>query len=386
MKICFIHHNADLYGSSRSLWRLSRRLVRDGHSVVVVMPVEGPLYVALQDDGVECIVCRSIALIDRYQIRSWRGRFSFLFTCLISPFVLAAVIRRVRPDVVHTNVSVILTSGLAARLVGCPHIMHVRESYDDFRWLWKLYRRVILSGSDRVVCISRAVAQQFPESKKICVIYNGLPASEFEGISEDRVRAFRDVVNVDEGVWIGLPGRIKLKRKGQETFIEAAAIIKDKHPEVQFLIIGAPYPGNEAHEEELRRMVDEYNLNDRVCFVGEWQDMPAAYMALDVVVMPSGTPEPLGGVVIEGMAMRKPVIGSALGGPLEMIQDGDTGFLFPPGDAGALGKAMDRLCVSKELRMAMGEAGRQRFEERFEFESFYSCLLHLYEDVLKKSS
>ena len=385
MNILLINHNGDLYGASRSMWRLARRLVAEGHTVSAVMPEDGPLADALRADGVACRLMPELAIIDRASMRSWGGRFGFLRKCLVSPFTLAAHIRRIGADVVHTNCSVIVTSGLAARLSGRPHMLHVREHYDEFKAFWPWYRRLHLAMSDRILCVSGSVARQFPASPKVVVRHNGFPLSEFAPPEPARVDAFRDRIAARPGqVLIGLPGRIKIKRKGQETFIEAAARLCPTHPDARFLIIGEVFKGNESHREILEARVRELGLADRILFTGECQDMPAAYAALDIVVMASGQPEPFGGVVIEAMAMGKPVVGTHIGGTPEQIEDGATGILVPPDDPAAMAAALDRLLGDPALRAAMGRAGRERFEKRFEFEPFFREMLAIYKDVAKR--
>jgi glycosyltransferase involved in cell wall biosynthesis len=110
--------------------------------------------------------------------------------------------------------------------------------------------------------------------------------------------------------------------------------------------------------------------------------MAAAYCALDICVLASGSPEPFAGTVVEAMAFGKPVIGTRLGGTIEQIENGVTGYLIPPNAPGAMADALRRLLSYRGLRHSMGAAGRQRFERLFEFEGFYARMLKLYTDVL----
>jgi glycosyltransferase involved in cell wall biosynthesis len=128
-------------------------------------------------------------------------------------------------------------------------------------------------------------------------------------------------------------------------------------------------------------LVRELGLEERVRLLGQCQQMAAVYASVDIWVLPAKKPEGLGNVLIEAMAMGKPVVGSAIGGIPEIILDGQNGFLAPPGNAGALAAALRRLLRDPELRRRMGEAGRRRFLERFEFEACYRKILAAYHSV-----
>lgn len=399
MKIVFVSHSADLYGASRSMLRIAQRLKADGHEPVVVLPENGPLCGALHESGIATVEHPWMAIIDRASFRSLRGFARLLVSFPASVMFLARMFRRLKPDVVHTNTSVIFSSGLAARLCGVPHVWHIRESYDDFPpTIWKLYRRYMVAMSDLVPCISIAVQHQFDRSAKAQMLYDGYPRAEFEGAKKMEImhnayprEEFEHIgaerrATVEQLMGPGRPrvtlvGRIKLVRKGQDTFVRAAALLKDQFPAARFVIVGAPFTGNENHLDELTRLVAELDLTDRVVFTGEIHDAPAVFAASDIAVMASGTPEPLGGVTIEAMAMSRPVVGTNIGGTPEIIADGETGFLVPPNDPPAMADALARLLADEALRKRMGEAGRRRYLEHFEFDPFYEKMTSLYRQL-----
>jgi glycosyltransferase involved in cell wall biosynthesis len=382
MKVLFVNHNSDLYGASRSLARMAIRLANDGGDVHVVLPSYGPLADKLKAAGITCHMLPALAVIDRASLITWRGRLRFISKLLVSPFQLASLIRSLHPDLVHTNVSVIVASGLSARMTRLPHILHVREFYDEFKAVWPWYRRYLMTTTDRIICVSEAVAKQFPPSKKVFVLHNGFPRNEFMTPQIGRIDAFRRHIHAQPAdILVGLPGRIKLKRKGQEVFIRAAALLSARHPEARFIIIGAPFAGNELHLSELKNMARDLGVEARVLFAGEWQDMPAAYAALDVVVLASGQPEPFGGVIIEAMAMGKPVVGTSIGGTPEQIKNRETGLLVPANDADAMAAALETLLSDRYLRENMGKAARADYEKRFGFESFHAKLIEHYAAV-----
>jgi glycosyltransferase involved in cell wall biosynthesis len=378
-----VHAGTDLYGASRSLLRLATRLVADGHQITVVLPQEGPLSTRLSGAGVPFTVHADLGAVTRLELGSMRGRLRLGHRVPRSVLSLAREIDRWRPDLVHTNTALIVSPGLASRWRGIPHVWHIREFFSEFPVLWRAYQRFVYWFSDSIVCVSRAVAGQFESSfgDKVRVVHNGLPSSEFDSISEERVQAFRHRYGLDGFRSVGVVGRIKTVRKGQETFLRAAALINERHPGVRFLLIGSPFPGNEAHLANLRRLIGELGLDGRVIFTGDVDDIGAAYAALDVVVLPSGIPEPFAGVVVEAMACGKPVVGTRHGGTVEQIEDGRTGFLVEPNQPESLAGSLDRLLSDAPLRRAMGLNAHDRFQKSFEFEAYYSRMLAVYEEV-----
>ncbi len=347
MRVLFVHSGADLYGASRSLLRLSTRLHSDGHEVMVVLPYEGPLLDRLRAQDVRAEIHRALPIVTRSSIRSPRGLAQLALNIPRSTRWLDRLIRRFRPDVVHTNTALILTPGLAARFAGIPHVWHVREFFSEFPSFWKKYQWYMHGLADRIVCVSGAVAGQFhPEirSRKVTVIHNGIPQSEFSGADPDRVRAFRERCNLNGHFVVGVVGRIKFGRKGQESVVRAAQQLRERYPHVRYVFVGSPFPGNESHLENLHDLIRDCGVDDRIILSGESHDMSAAYSSFDISVLPSALPEPFGGIVIESMAMGKPVIGTNIGGTIEQIDDGVTGFLIEPDRPDLLADAIVAIC------------------------------------------
>lgn len=354
--------------------------------VRVVLPHEGPLVPALREKGVFVTIQRNLPVIERQRAQSFIGILSLLSNILFSMYSLLRILTQFRPHLVHTMTAVILSSGLAAKIARIPHVWHVRESFGEFGVLWRYYQRYMLWLSTKIICVSTPIAQQFEQAsrKKVQVIHNGFPVDEFSAISQDRVDLFRSNYGISEAECIvGVVGRIKFLRKGQEVFVKAAHLLRDKFPDARFLCIGSPFPGNESHLVQLLSLIHELGLDGYVLYTGDVQDIKAAITAMDILVLPSVQPEPFGGVVVEAMALARPVVATAIGGSLEQVVDGVTGYLARPGDPESLAAGIEKLLVSAEDRLTFGEAGRRRFLQLFEFEAFYQKILQLYEHVIQ---
>jgi glycosyltransferase involved in cell wall biosynthesis len=183
---------------------------------------------------------------------------------------------------------------------------------------------------------------------------------------------------------VGVVGRINLDQKGQDVFVRAAATLAPRFPEVGFVVVGSPFTGNQEHRRRLDRLVDELRLSDRITCTGDVEDIATMYGALDVCVLPARKPEALGNVLLEAMAMGKPVVGSAIGGIPEIIEDGKNGLIVEASNAGALADALVRLLADPALCRRMGREGQRRFYESFEFSACFSKLFSVYGSVLAR--
>jgi glycosyltransferase involved in cell wall biosynthesis len=364
---------------------MASRLSADGHSVLVVLPGDGPLAGELRNSGVQVVLSTRLAVLKRKKAGSIRGLAQLCGKFALSSFALFRLIGRFRPDLIHSNSAVVLPVGVVARLKRIPHVWHVREIFSDFPKLWIFYQWYIAAFSDCIVCVSGAAAKQFNRrirDRKVVILYDGFPADEFPEVSFAKVQAFRRKYNLNGNLLVGLVGRIKIGRKGQDILLAAAARLKPRFPDTRFLFIGSPFPGNEDHLVRLRELIAEQDLNEEVIYTGDIDDVKTAYAALDISVQSSVLPEAFSGVIVESMAMSTPVIGSKGGGTAEQIEDGITGLLVDPGNPEQLAAALARLQDDPELRARLGANGRKKFCEEFEFEVFYGKLRSLQSALL----
>lgn len=382
-RILYVNNTADLYGASRALLRVLPPLRERGFEPVVVVPQPGPLQERIAALGMQVIVDPGLSIVDRARLKSWRALGFFLgFPFNVLRFV--NLIRRERISLVHTNTAVMPSPALAAWLAGVSHVWHIREIFDEFRTGWKFYWLYLHAFSTRIPCVSEAAAAQFPNRAKTCVLFDGLPLEEYPR-SPSNLRAEAKAL-LQLGAWpvVGCVGRIKFVHKGQEVLVQAAALLKQRGLSAKFLIVGAPAPGNEDHGKRLRLLTLGLGLETDVVMLGELADPRPAYAAMDIVALPSAQAEGFGLVVLEAMAMGCPVVATAIGGPLSIVAEGETGFLVPPGDAVALADKLEVLLRDSALRERMAAAGRERMETKFAFANTVNELEALYREVLNE--
>ena len=152
-------------------------------------------------------------------------------------------------------------------------------------------------------------------------------------------------------------------------------------PETKFFIIGKSPQKYGKYERELRVMVEQNDLRN-IIFIGHRNDVPNVMRTIDVIVHASVEPDPYPNVVIEGMASGCAVIASKLGGPIEMIDDGNTGLLVEPGVPRLLADGISRLLSDGELRKRLGSAAKNSALSRWSIENNVRELEDVYVKIL----
>jgi glycosyltransferase involved in cell wall biosynthesis len=195
-------------------------------------------------------------------------------------------------------------------------------------------------------------------------------------VPEAEARAARAALGVPaDGSLIGVFGRLQ-RWKGQDVFVEAALQVARARPGSRFIVVGGSVFGLEpAFLEGLKRRVSESGLTERVMFTGFRTDVPALMAACDIVCHTSRVPEPFGMVIIEAMALGRPVIASRGGGPTEIIESGTSGILVAPEDPEALASEMLRLCDDSGERRRLGDNAARRVKDSFDIETTVATLI-----------
>lgn len=289
---------------------------------------------------------------------------------------LASVIRRQRVAVVHSNVMrASLYAAFASQLTRRSFVWHVRDIHTE-RW----YVRVMSGLADRAIAISEAVARPLSDSHAT-VIYNGLDLEHFDPYSINGT-GFREELGVtNDALLVGIVGRVR-PHKGQRFFLEAASRVGHRIPRVDFLVVGDTiFPAREDYLGELKGLAEGRGIADNVTFTGYRNDIAQILAAVDILVHCSEA-EPFGRVLIEAMAMARPIVAFADGAVPEIVVDGETGLLVPPGDVAALARSIEYLLDNEPLRDAMGQKGRARVEAMFTAEEMARRVETVYDELL----
>ena len=290
---------------------------------------------------------------------------------------LGALARHRGVALVHSNTSVTLGGAAAARRARVPHVWHVREIYRDVPARALALHRRLLASADALPCVSSATRDELglPRAR---VLHDGLATAPGRA---DRARA-RAALGLDEDAFVvALLGRIS-PWKGQDVLARALAEPALAARGAVGVIAGSAWRDEPEREDELRRLRTRLRLGDRLRIVGFRRDPENVFGAADVVVVPSTRPDPLPNAALEAGAAGCCVVASAHGGLTEIVSEGVTGRLVPPGDHRMLAAALAALADDPEQRRRLGEAAAQDIPHRFAPARLLDSLQALYDDLL----
>lgn len=295
---------------------------------------------------------------------------------------LASLIRERRFDIVHSHLFLAnLVSRVTGRALRVPALISSQHDTEVWmRWYHLLAERASARLADHVTGCSGAVRDYAIErmgasAGRASILYNGIDLDRFGSPPDRMVRREKWGIPRDAPV-AGVVGRLDLPKKGQDLFLEAASEVAASLPEAFFVIVGEG-----PSRAELERIASRGGLAERVVFDSTEHSVPEVLAAFDLAVLPSRW-EGFGIVLLEAMASRKAVVASAVGGVLEIVEDGVTGLLVPPDDASALARAMHGLLCDRDRCDIMGEQGRRRVEARFSIEATGAQLERLYRSLI----
>ena len=309
-----------------------------------------------------------------------RGGFSVASAVVRNAFTFGRLIRQRNVSLVHSNTSVVLGGAAAATTARVPHIWHVREDYSRFGSLWPAYRRM-LETANALPCVSHATAAQFPRRKRVLVIADGLAVQPGRAPREQA----RSALGLDPDVpVVAVLGRIS-DWKGQDVLVKALAEPPLEERAAIGLIAGEAWPGSEDRLLPVLGLANRLGVSERLRFLGFRDDLEAIYGAADIVAVPSIRPDPLPGSAIEAAAAGCAVVASNHGGLPEIIRDGQTGRLIPPGDHRVLANVVAGLLDDPAERERLGSAAARDVRARFSASRLLTEIQDLYDSVLARA-
>lgn len=291
--------------------------------------------------------------------------------------------------IVHTHNSKAGFLGrLAAKLAGIPVIVHTVHGFafhaQEPSWRQLLFRsleRLASRWCDKMIFISQplidwGLREGVAPEKKTIKIYSGIELDRFRPVPEKEKERLRKKwgISRDDTV-IGFVSKL-WEGKGHLNLIEAFKRIKQEIENAKLVIVGEGYL-----YAQLVRRVERLGLKDSVLFTGFQSDVPDIIATFDVAVLPSHF-EGMGRVLLEAMAMEKPVVASRVGGIPDLVEHGINGFLVAPGDVNGLAEALIKTLNDKGLAEKMGKAGRKMISEKFSADHMVGSIEELYRDLL----
>jgi glycosyltransferase involved in cell wall biosynthesis len=306
--------------------------------------------------------------------------------CLVSLVSLARFIRQERIDIVHCTEKPrdAFYGVLLARAAGARCVIHVHVKAE--KWM-SPFTRWAMKHADALIGVSAFVARSIVtmgySAHKTYAVANSLDLREWD-TSLDGGAIRREFGLAPDVSVLAIVARL-FHWKGHRELLQALARVPEPRPVLKLLIVGEddprPAPEHGRYSDELRALVQELELRERVVFTGFRRDIPRILAACDVFALPSYE-EPFGVSYLEAMAMKRPVVALDSGGTPEVVQHGRTGLLSPPWDVDRLAGNIATLVRDPEERRRMGVNGHQRVENDFNPQRMVRDLERVYRRVL----
>ena len=379
--ILFVDHTGMMGGAQHSLLDIAEAF-RERSAIALLE--DGPFATALESRGV-----RVLRIAGGGALRSVKKRSVVPgVRPLAATVALARVVARAaRPyELLYANSSKsFLVAALAGAIARKPVVWHLRDILDERHFSAANVRAVIAAANwraVRVVANSRATADAFVAAggkrSLVTVVHNGIDPAPFDALGPDSCREVRAELGIPADAFVvGCFSRLH-PWKGQTVLLDAVA----RMPGVHGLVAGgALFSGEVPYEAELRARAALPSLAGRVHMLGPRDDVPRLIMACDVVVHPSVLAEPFGRVLVEAMLAGRPVVATDAGGVPEVVTDGETGVLVPPGDARALGDALESLRREPARTAALVRCASVHARQRFSRDAMLAGVRRVIEEV-----
>ena len=314
---------------------------------------------------------------------------------LFAIIALWRILRREKPDIVHTHSSKAGILGrLAAWFARVPRIIHTYHGFgfnDEqkpwVRFAFVMAERFVAPISDRLVVVAsqnveKALVHGIGRRNQYVVIHSGIKVADFQGPAADPARAGAGEasrVRAELGMppaapLVGMIGPFK-PQKDPCGFITVAATVAAAVPDARFVLIG-----DGVLRPDVEAAVRRLGLQNRVALPGWRRDIPAVLHALDILVMTSlweGLPR----VFLEAMAVGRPIVATDVDGAQDAVVEGKTGYLVPPRAYDLLAERVMHLLRHPDEARRMGARGRERVSPRFEIDVMVQRLDELYLSV-----
>jgi glycosyltransferase involved in cell wall biosynthesis len=306
------------------------------------------------------------------------------FAELVFTLRLAAIYRRLRPDVVHhIALKPIVIGGLAARLAGVKHILNAPVGlgfvFSSDKFLAKLLKPLVTLGLRLTLTPpgARVVFENPDDLAALTAAGMVRPnaASLIRGAGVD-IAKFHPTPEPPGPVRVVLIARM-IREKGVADFVAAARLLR---AQAEFVLIGAPDPGNPNSITAAE--LTAWTAEGIVVWLGPRADIAEQLAAAHIATQPSTYREGLPKSALEAMAAGKPLVATDIPGCREAVEHNVTGYLIPPRDPAALAAALQKLIASPELRAKFGATARARAVENFSDEIVCAATLALYDALI----
>lgn len=385
-------------GSFHSLYELVRGLDKSKYQPIVLFYWPSPYHDMFEKCGAKVFVLSGrvspglLKIPSHIQHNNWHRLICApknIYNFVRRDWPLALnVIRLIRSEgihLVHHNLSLGAARPMviAAKVAGVSQVCHFRL-FSKIPFMAKKLSPFV----DAFIYISQAISEYYCNqglpSNKGHIVYNAIDVESFKNVKEkdllelkaelglkDNERVISNIARLDS--W-----------KGQDYFLEAMMEVIKIFPHTKALIVGDHKIrlDGERYRDRLHKLVVDLGLSKHVIFTGYRTDIPCIIAASDIVVHSASDPEPFGRVIVEAMAAGRPVIATAAGGVLDIIENNITGLLVPLRSASSMANAIIQLLHDPVKAKDIGQRAQDSAQKRFSVQQHVSAIEKVYQDVL----
>jgi len=369
--ILFINHSIRDGGPGRSLYYLLKHFDYEEFNVSTLIPEKKVFSKNIEKDNLKVnqIVNNNFPENLKRQNFQFQGKkFSILpLDIIINLFRLIYLLFDFKKELVRNKIDVIYCNGTLAKFFGATLgsiysikvVWHVRNYQKNIFLFYLINFFSTFNSVKKIICVSKSTMSQFKIKEKCKVINNGIDTEEFNPTTV--LRELREKFNISkEKIIIGTAGRV-VPRKNFEHFVQLGIDVCKKYKkDCLFVLVGdTPYYFGQNLMTKLKAMVKKENLEDKFIFTGYTDKVEAYISDFDIFFIPSMYEDPFPRVVIESMALGKPVLGYNIGGIGEAIDNKVNGYSFNLDDSSVIDSILE-LIEDEELRLKMSFEARKK--------------------------
>jgi len=366
MNILFIEKTFDgtLGGSHTCLYNLINCLDNRKYTIFVGLYQNNSYTSKLQDIGIRVIFIKRnphlAGLVIIRKMRNWY-RLVYLHRLQLKKILLT---HKIDLLVLNNSISGCNDHLQVCKKIGVPVIVYERGFIN--------YSKADISLTDSIhasIAVSRAVYKNmnyYQYRNASSVIYDGLPVDQILGHNVSEIEKIKWKWSIPRNsIVIGIIGNIR-EWKGQEYFVKAFLLLSKKYYNMYALVVGGYGIEDEQYLKRLENLAVDSVARERLIYTGYREDISDLLRIMDVFVHASIRPEPFGMVILEAMLQKVPVIASNIGGPVEILMNGECGILVPPQNEAAIANAIEKYLNNPSFRNEMVDNAFKRMIKDFD--------------------
>ena len=374
-KILIAHSSNDLYGASKILLNIIEFFISEGHEIHLFLPNNGPLN---ENSIVKKCNLNIIELgVFRKKYFNFFGLINRLYFIIKSCVLIRKYILKNKIDLVYLNTSTIISPAIVAKVINVATVYHLHEIPSSSKIYVKFLVNFFKIFSNKIIAVSNSVKNYWISTglsnDKIITIYNGFKFNFKQ----------KKPINIDKVIFTNV-SRI-IPYKGHQFLIDLFYELSKFRKDFILNIIGDTLPEYESYYNNLTEKVIQYNLQEKIHFIGFKKDVKKHLCKSDFFIHCPISPDPLPTVIFEAIESNLPVIYTNQGGAYEILDSGNNGLLI---DSLSISKSCDLILKyfdDKDLQQININNSKNFVEKNFHISSFNNNLRKIITDLVKKT-